>query len=68
MNSLNSSSVDAKARTAIVGVEREGEAKINVSKVGRAGADTLATGVVVFCLEGAELPERKIFRSHWRIL
>ena len=68
MNSLNSSSVDAGAGTAIVGVEREGKAKTGASEVGRAGAGTLATGValglkdggaVVFGLEGAELLERE---------
>ena len=72
MNSLNSSSVDAGAGTAIVGVEREGEAKTGASKAGRAGAGTLATGValgltdggaVVFGSEGAELLEREILRE-----
>ena len=68
MNSLNSSSVDAGAGTAIVGVERKGEAKTGASKAGRASAGTLATGValgltdggvVIFGLEGAELLERE---------
>ena len=68
MNSLNSSSVDAGAGAAIVGVEREGEAKTGASKAGRAGAGTLATsvalgltdgGAVVFGSEGAELLERE---------
>ena len=61
MNSLNSSSVDAGAGTAIVGVGREGEAG-----AGKAGASILATdvalrqtdgGIVVFCLDGTKLLE-----------
>ena len=66
MNSLNSSSVDAGAGTAIAGAEREGEAEIGVSGADRTGAGTLATSValglidggeVVFGLEGAKLLE-----------
>ena len=68
MNSLNSSSVDAGAGTAIVRVEREEEAKKGTSEAGRAGAGTLASGValgltdrgaVIFRSEEAELLERK---------
>ena len=68
MNSLTSSSVDTGAGTAIVGAEREGEAKTNASRAGKAGAGTLATGVtlrltdgpeVVFSSEGTELLKRK---------
>ena len=68
MKSLNSSSVDAGAGTAIARVEREGEAEIGASGAGRTGVGTLATGVapgltdkgaVVFSSEGVELLERK---------
>ena len=68
MNSLKSSSVDARAGTAIAGAEREGKAEIGASGASRSGAGILATGValgltdgvaVVFGLKGAELLERK---------
>ena len=68
MNSLNSSSVDAGAGTAIAGAEREGEAETDASGADRTGAGTLAIGValgltdggaVVFGSEGVELLERE---------
>ena len=68
MNSLKSSSVDARAGTAIAGAEREGEAGTSASGAGRAGAGTMARGValgllnggvVVFGLKGTELLERE---------
>ena len=68
MNNLNSFSVDAGAETAIVGVEREGEAKTDTFEAGRAEAGILALGialgltdggVVAFSSEGAELLERE---------
>ena len=68
MNSLNSSSVDAGAGTAIVEAERKREAETGASGAGRIGAGTLATGValgltdggtVIFGSEGAELLERE---------
>ena len=66
MNSLNSSSVDAGAGTAISGAEREEEVETDAFGVGKTDAGTLATSValglidtsiVVFGLEGAELLE-----------
>ena len=61
MNILKSSLVDAEARTAIVGAEREKKVEIDASGAGRTGVGILATGValglgdkcvVVFGLEG----------------
>ena len=74
MNSLNSSSVDARVETAIAGAEREGEAETGISEAGRADAGTLAInivfvlidrGIVVFGSEGAELIERE---DLWELL
>ena len=70
MNSLNSSSVDDGAETAIARAEREEEAKTGASGAGRTGPGTLAIGIargltdggaVVFGSKGAELLERKNF-------
>ena len=47
MNSLNSSSIDARAGTAIVGAEIEGEAETGAFRVAKTGTGTLAT-VVAF--------------------
>ena len=67
MNSLNSSLVDAGAGTRIVETERDRKAKIDASRVGRVGADTMGVGVafkltngrvIVSGLEGPELLER----------
>ena len=68
MMSLNSSSVDVGARTAIVEAEKEGQVEIDISRAGSAGAGTLTTGiplgltdgdVVVFDLERVELLEQE---------
>ena len=64
MNSLNSSSVDVGAGTAITRAQRQGEAGTDVSGLGKASVSILATSValgltdrfvVVFGSEGAEL-------------
>ena len=74
MNSLNSPSIDAGARTAIAGAEKKGKVETGASRVCKTGTGTLATGValgltdggvVVLGLEGVELLERKDF---WELL
>ena len=52
MNSLNSSSVDARVRTAIDKVERKKKAKIGISKVGKVGASRLRVGVALRLIDG----------------
>ena len=68
INSSNSSSVDARAGTTIVGAEKEGEVKTIASRAGKAGASTLAIavalglidgGAIVFGSERAKLLEQK---------
>ena len=70
MNNLNNSLLDAEARTAFARVEREEEAETGASAPDRTRAGILAIdvtlgltdgGVVVFCLEGAELLELEDF-------
>ena len=64
MNSLNSSSVDARVETAIAEEKRKEKAGTSISGASKASIETLVTGValrltnggvVVYGLEGAEL-------------